>query len=56
MVQQEEAEESARVKKENAEAEEAAEKEARNSPAARMLTQANTAAQGINMGDIEANI
>ena len=31
-------------------------KEARNTPAARMLTQANAAATGINMGDIEANI
>ena len=55
-VAAEEAEEAAKAKKEQQEAEEAAEREARNSPAAKMLTQANAAASGINMGDIEANI
>lgn len=56
MVQQEEREEAAKLKKEQEEAEQKALEEAQKSPASRMLSAADAVGSGINMQDIEANI
>ena len=56
MVQEEEREDAAKLKKEADEAEQQALEAAKNSPYARMMSAADGAASGINMQDIEANI
>lgn len=56
MVQQEEREDASKLKKEQEEAEQKALEEAKNSPAARMMSMADAAGNGINVQDLEANI